>query len=103
VNELINRTAVIQSLAELALEYIDMVGMNKDDVHDVLMEAYAKVVGNCIERVKSQPVVAKSIVRCGECENAMDIGQAYLICPMIDGCVKKDFFCALGERKSDGN
>jgi hypothetical protein len=103
VNELINRTAVIQSLAELALEYIDMVGMNKDDVHDALMEAYAKVVGNCIERVKSQPAVAKSIVRCGECENAMDIGQAYLICPMIDGCVKKDFYCAHGERKKDGN
>ena len=102
MSDTIDRNAMIQSLAELALEYMDMVGMNKDEVHDALMRAYARVVGNCIDRVKNQPSVKKSIVRCADCENAMDIGQSYLICPMIDGCVKKNFYCAHGERKKDG-
>ena len=102
MSDTIDRDAVIQSLAELALEYMDVVGMNEDEVHDALMRAYARVVGNCIECVKRQPSVIESVVRCAECENAMDIGQSYLLCPMIDGCVKKDFYCAHGERKKDG-
>lgn len=39
------------------------------------------------------------VVRCKDCENAIDIGKEYLLCPMIDYRVKADFFCAYGERR----
>ena len=43
------------------------------------------------------------VVRCKDCENAIDIGREYLLCPMIDCRVKANFFCAYGERKKNGN
>ena len=43
---------------------------------------------------------AVCVVRCKDCENAIDIGKEYLLCPMIDCRVKTDFFCAYGERRT---
>lgn len=42
---------------------------------------------------------AVCVVRCKDCENAIDIGKEYLLCPMIDCRVKANFFCAYGERR----
>jgi len=101
MSALIDRDDTIEKLTQLRIDYLDGT-CGEDAVHDALMYSYAKVVTNCMDIVRTTPVL-ESVVRCAECENAMDIGQAYLICPMIDGCVKKDFYCAHGERKKDGN
>ena len=42
---------------------------------------------------------AVCVVRCKDCENAIDIGKECLLCPMIDCRVKADFYCAYGERR----
>ena len=98
---LIDRDDTIEQLTQLRIDYLDGT-CGEDAMHDALMYAYAKVVTSCMDVVRNIPVL-ESVVRCKDCENAIDIGRDYLLCPMIDCRVKANFFCAYGERKKDGN
>lgn len=67
------------------------------------LHAYVCTRPNCSYWESTPRDDAVYVVRCKDCENAIDIGKEYLLCPMIDCRVKADFFCAYGERKKDGN
>ena len=97
MGRLIDRDDTIENLTQLRIDYLDAT-CGEDAMHDALMYAYAKVVTNCMDIVRTSPV-QESVVRCKDCENAIDIGKEYLLCPMIDCRVKANFFCAYGERR----
>lgn len=63
------------------------------------VHAYVCTRPNCSYRESAPMEDAVCVVRCKDCENAIDIGKEYLLCPMIDYRVKADFFCAYGERR----
>lgn len=99
MSALIYRDETIEQLTQLRIDYLDG-KCGEDAVHDALMYAYAKVVTNCMDIVRTVPI-HESVVRCKDCENAIDIGRDYLLCPMIDCRVKANFFCAYGEKCRD--
>ena len=57
MDKYIDMEAVLKTLEELRVDYLDSQNLKKDDeVFAALMRAYARVVGNCINRVKAVPV-----------------------------------------------
>lgn len=56
MDKYIDMEAAVKTLEELRVDYLDSQNLKDDEVFSALMRAYARVVGNCINRVKAVPV-----------------------------------------------